>query len=367
MPSIRQVPGRRGPTPRFQPPPPDADTPSVPKLPRTRVIVVLFALSVLVSGSLARPWDGPTAGAHHDARVAPIVPAVTNKAAESGPSCPEHSILSAYFDPGSTWDQALTTASIGATIIVNVNSGPGSTLDPAYLQVVTAARATGVALLGYIDTGYAAVSRSDIDQQIGAYRRWYGITDIYFDDVSSSAFDLGYYRSISQYVRDNDAHAEVMLNPGTYPDRSYMSLGDMVMDFEGTYASFLTDRPPPWVYDYPATDFSTQVSAVPAADVTAALALSIERHSASVYLTDHTDGGTLYQQLPTYWTGELQDIEALCPRSELARSTPSGPGGTHLRGHGGGATRGAEETEIASLDIVATADAATGPGVGSRR
>jgi hypothetical protein len=300
---VGEVPGPEG----FQPTASDADTHSMPHGPWVRLLVVAL---VALSGAVALGRSGSTSEAAGRR-------AAGTSFADSSPdghaaTCPVQSLLPAYFYPGQAWQTALATATSASTIIVNPDSGPGSSQDPQYSQVIDAARSEGVQLLGYIDTGYGSLSMADVDQQVGEYQSWYGITDIYFDDVSSSAAELGYYQQATGAVRSSDPGALVMLNPGAYPDQSYMSLGDVVVDFEGPYSSFLDARPPSWVYDYPATMFASQVSGVPSTQVAATLDLAVSLHSAYVYLTDESDSQILYEQLPTYWSSELQDIQSMC-------------------------------------------------------
>ena len=173
-------------------------------------------------------------------------------------------------------------------------------------------------MVGYIATSYATIPLAEIEQQVSDYRTWYGITNIYFDEASSVANQLGYYMTASEAVRSADPGALVVLNPGDFPDPSYMSLGDVVVDFEGSYASFVNEQPPPWVYGFPSTMFASQVSGVPEDRVAAMLGLAVNHHSSYVYLTDETNSAVLYEQLPTYWSAELQDIQALCPSDNSA-------------------------------------------------
>jgi len=281
------------------------------KRPVSRMTGLIVMISIVVAGSCGQP--SAESGTHlqgtKSVSASKSLRAVTQV-------CTQHSILPAYFYPGATWQAALAAATSSSTIVVNPDSGPGSSFDPQYAQVISAARSEGVQLLGYIDTNYATVPLTTIDQEIGDYQTWYGITGIYFDESSSSASQLTYYQQATAAVRAADNDAVVMLNPGTYPDQSYMSLGDLINVFEQPYSAFVNDPPPQWVYDYPADMFSSQVSAVPSGDLQAAVSLAEARHSGYIYLTDNADTSTLYEQLPTYWTAELQDIEASCAAAD---------------------------------------------------
>ncbi len=275
--------------------------------PVSRMTGLIVMMSVVVAGSFGQP----SAEAGTLLQGTKSVSASRHLRADTQ-DCAVQSILPAYFYPGATWQTALATATSSSTIVVNPDSGPGSSFDPQYAQVIREARSKGVQLLGYIDTNFATVPLTTINQEIGDYQTWYGITGIYFDESSSGAVQLAYYQQATAAVRATEKDAVVMLNPGTYPDQSYMSLGDLINVFEQPYSAFVNDPPPQWVYDYPANMFSSQVSAVPGGDLPAAISLAEARHSGYIYLTDNADTSTLYEQLPTYWTTELQDIEASC-------------------------------------------------------
>jgi hypothetical protein len=87
-------------------------------------------------------------------------------------------LVPAYFYPagsGSDSWQALDDAAarVGVTAIVNVNSGPGDTLDPNYLAVVESLRAAGGRVLGYVHTSWggrdSAVEQADVDAYLARY------------------------------------------------------------------------------------------------------------------------------------------------------------------------------------------------------
>ena len=51
-----------------------------------------------------------------------------------------------------------------STIVVDPLSGSGTALDPLYQQVVVAARAVGVQMLGYIDTRCTTTPLADVER-----------------------------------------------------------------------------------------------------------------------------------------------------------------------------------------------------------
>ena len=246
-------------------------------------------------------------------------------------ACPQQAILPAYFYPGPTWEAALATATTGSTVVLNPDSGPGSAPDPNYDLVVSEAVAKGVRLIGYINTAYGSVSLAEVQQEIDEYRNWYGVTNIFFDSASSDVGELAYYQSAGAMVRSADPAAAVVLNPGDYPDPAYAGLGDQLVVFEGPDSQLLGEQPPAWVNDYPAAMFGALVSAVPGGQVESTIRLLATRNIADIYITDHVETSTLYEQLPSYWGTELQDIASMCG----AGVVPGGPAtaGTEASGY----------------------------------
>lgn len=281
-----------------------------PPLRRPRFLAgtVMILLAAALSGCLAA--------------AASAAPA--SEAASGAGACAERTLLPAYFYPGPAWSTALATTSAASTIIVNPDSGPGAAFDANYAAVVASARSKGARLFGYVDTHYAATALSTVQAQVQDYRSWYGIDNIFFDDVSSSASALGYYQSASQIVRTADASASVILNPGDYPSTRYATLGDILVVFEGTYQALQTTVPPTWISRYPRTMFATLVNDVPPTALDRAISLASADHSGYVYASPNTVSTTLYEQVPSYWSTELSDIAATCPPGGAATGTPPG-------------------------------------------
>jgi len=224
----------------------------------------------------------------------------------------------AYFYPGPHWQQLLSTTPAGSAVIVNPQSGPGSTSDPNYAAVVSQARAAGLVLYGYVDTMDGSVSLAVAENEIDDYARWYGITNIFFDNASTNVDELGYYQALNADVQASASGALVMLNFGTYPPEVYMSLGDMAIVFEGPYSNFVATPPPAWMSQYPSSRFGVLLTGVPASELSAAIAQSAAWNDGYVYITEMTAEPTLYEQLPSYWSDEVSMITAEC----TATSTP---------------------------------------------
>ena len=88
-----------------------------------------------------------------------------------------------------------------------------------------------------------------------------------------------------------------------------MSIGDVVMDFEGTYSQYLSLRQPGWVRKYPASKFAHTVYATPGSGLSAVLKLATSRRAGHVYVTDDS-GDNPYDTLPSYWSREASAAAA---------------------------------------------------------
>ncbi len=192
------------------------------------------------------------------------------------------------------------------------SSGAGSAPDPNYQVAVRLARAAGIRVLGYADTNYSRRPAWEVRADIRHYQEWYGIINIFLDQVSSDDSKLPYYSALASYVHGRTPGSMVMLNPGTYPDQGYLSVGDVVLVFEGSYASYLKLRAPGWAQDYPAVKFAHAIYATSGSELASALSLSRQRNAGYVYVTGGT-GPNPYSSLPAYWSSEDATIAAGCP------------------------------------------------------
>jgi len=162
-----------------------------------------------------------------------------------------------------------------------------------------------------------------VEADVRKYQAWYGVTNIFLDEVSSGSGQLAYYRQLANYVHNTNPGSAVMLNPGTYPDQQYMSVGDIVMVFENTYASYVNLQVPSWTRKYKAGKFAYAVYAASGSQMVNAIGLARQRHAGYVYVTDGT-GSQRYDSLPSYWSREVSVISA-CGN---AGSTSSGGAGS---------------------------------------
>ena len=229
----------------------------------------------------------------------------------SGRAVCERLLVPAFFSPA-YWETAIHSKKPPADMILDVSGLGAGTAPNAELQaLVKQARAAGITVLGYSSTANGERPAAQVETDVRDYAAWYGVTSIFLDVVSGRPQQLSYYKKLDSYIHRAHKGAQVWLNPGDYPDKSYMSAGDVVMVFEGTYAQYLTVQVPAWASDYPADRFLHTIYATPKSALTSALDTAQQRGAGRIYVTDLV-GSNPYQGLPSYWSAEDADAAAGC-------------------------------------------------------
>jgi hypothetical protein len=245
---------------------------------------------------------------------------------QPGPSC-QQALIPAYFYPGANWTRAIDSKPPPQIMVFDItSSGAGSAPDRNYQATVKRARAAGITLVGYANTNYTRRPAAAVETDVLHYKSWYGVTDIFLDEVSSGIGDLPYYRRLSDYIHDTNPGSLVILNPGTYPEEPYMSIGDVVMVFEDSYANYVKLDVPKWVDDYPASKFAYVIYGASSSQLADAISMSQRRHVGYIYVTPNT-GVNPYISLPSYWASE-DAIIAACAGLPIGRDYAArrGPG-----------------------------------------
>ena len=215
--------------------------------------------------------------------------------------------IPAYFPPGAGWRALQRAAPAVALAVLNPASGPGATYDPAYAATIAATRAAGIALLGYVDTAYAARDSAAVRDEIARYTAWYGVTGIFLDQASIDPATLPYYAALAETVRAAGADARVILNPGTATDEAFTRVADILLTFEDTYAAYVAHyHPAVWEARYPPERFWHLIHTTRAiAQMRHAAALSRARGAGYRYITSATLPNP-WGALPgrSYWKAE---------------------------------------------------------------
>ena len=244
----------------------------------------------------------------------------------TSPSRCQKAFVPAYFDQ-STWSRAAASRPAPSSMILNpaTGTGAGTAPDPAYQSVVKHAQAEGTTILGYSSTASGLRPIPQIEADVRNYKNWYGVTGIFLDSVNGVASELPYYEQLASYIRRVMPGSTVWLNPGIYPDQRYMSVGNVVMVFEGTYAQYLKDQVPSWARAFPTTRFANTIyGAASISEADSAITLSRSRNAGYVYVTNRA-GSDPYNALPSYWSSENTAITTGCGHGSAGGSAVTLP------------------------------------------
>jgi hypothetical protein len=197
-------------------------------------------------------------------------------------------------------------------MLLNVDSGPGTGPLSYFQTLVSQAQDAGITVLGYVSTSYGQSAISSVETQVQEYKSWYGVNGIFLDLTQGTPGEFSYYQTLANFIRSTIPHGVVWLNPGDYPDPKFMSIANVVMVFEGSYSSYLSDQVPSWISQYSPSQFAHVVYDTPASDLASAVSLSRERRAGHLFVTDLSVPGNPYGALPSYWSQEVGAIAAPC-------------------------------------------------------
>ena len=274
----------------------------------TRPVTVVTAVAVTVlvaAGAAVGITVGVTSGIHSTGCQQIFVPA--------------------YFD-GSIWTQATSSRPAPSTMILNpaTGVGAGAAPNPAYQAVVKRAQAAGSTVLGYSSTADGQRPIAQVEADVRNYKAWYGVTGIFLDVVNGVPGELSYYQHLASYIHRTIPGSSVWLNPGIYPDQQYMSVGNVIMVFEGTYAQYRNFQEPAWAHEFPATRFANTIyGATSSAQANSAISLAKSRNAGYVYVTNLA-GSNPYDALPSYWSSEKTALTTGCAAAAHASADASG-------------------------------------------
>src|SRR6202167_4620693 len=207
----------------------------------TRRVTVVVIVAILVLGAAA----GITAKLTTQNKVA-IVPST---------SChPQHAFVPAFFYASGIWQQAADTKPVPSYMILDISGlGAGSSPVGHFQSIVKKEQAAGVTILGYSSTAYGSRPLSQIEADVRHYKAWYGVSDVFLDEVKGIRSQLPYYRKLADYIRTAGSGTSISINPVDLPDPSHMSVSNGMWASEGVSTAYHKSDVPSWFFDYKPT------------------------------------------------------------------------------------------------------------------
>ncbi|MDC0772080.1 spherulation-specific family 4 protein [Streptomyces sp. HD] len=145
------------------------------------------------------------------------------------------------------WDAIIAAAPRLHGVVLNPANGPGEIPDPAFAEVAARLRDSGadVRVLGYADTDYGRRPYADVVRDIARHRDWYGTDGVFLDQVAAGRAEFGHYQRIAAAAWAAGC-GTLVLNHGTAPHPSYARIADVLVTFEGTWATYTRLGPQQW-------------------------------------------------------------------------------------------------------------------------
>jgi hypothetical protein len=216
-------------------------------------------------------------------------------------------------------------------VIFNPASGPGtSPVDPNYVDStghgpLVDLLATGAPVYGYVATTNATKPIANAKAEIALYydtSYWRGqlihLNGIFFDEMSNDLADVAYYQALRDAVRQQDAAAYIIGNPGlsstinpsnqtTYTAVDYGTVFNAMIVFEDYESLFSTGyTAPTWENANGAAQLAMVVHTTPdALRMRETMSRAFARDAALLYITDATEPNP-YDVLPQFWGAETQ-------------------------------------------------------------
>jgi len=165
------------------------------------------------------------------------------------------------------WSTLETTASnytnVSFIVIINVNSGPGTSQESSYVNALSSFRSSNVKFLGYVytmknlnETSFR--NNTEIEQDVDSWYDFYGpyLSGIFFDEAPNRWTDakegstlggrtaeVAFYQNLSTYVKSktNGNGTLVALNPGSPCWEEFYDYSDFVVILESNIVKYLGD------------------------------------------------------------------------------------------------------------------------------
>ncbi len=238
----------------------------------------------------------------------------------------------AYFWSATQWDRLLVSSAELRYVVMNPESGPGTMSYPTFVTRVAVVRSQGATVVGYVDTNYGARSFAAVKADIDKYRAWYGVNAFFFDQTPYECTQISYYQDIENYVRAQ-AGGFIFHNPGMNPQECYLGVADVVVNFEGSEASYSGWTPAPYAAGYPANRFWHIVYSVDPTHASALLSTAASRNGGLVFLTEQ-DMPNPFTVIPTdaLWSAQTPTRAGRqpAPQASPPSTTVPAPNATRL-------------------------------------
>ena len=242
--------------------------------------------------------------------------------------------IAAYVSPGAgstlsaSW-QAIIDAkalypNVAANVIINPNSGPGSTINTNgnYTNAVQRANNAGLTVIGYVFTDYGARAQSAVIADVSKYFTWYnslasdgnGIDGIFLDEMVNNGTSVSYYTNITNTIKNTwGKDLVVQGNPGAPTIPVYIGTVDQIMFAETNGSIPSNSQLTGWYQNYDKRNFVYSAYAVSSLNTTR-LAETTD-YVSGFYVTSglFNDPGGPWKTIPSYLNSQFEVANSVSP------------------------------------------------------
>ena len=198
------------------------------------------------------------------------------------------------------------------TVIVNPENGHFRDEDENYSDGIKSLIDANIKVIGYVYTGYGERLEEDIIDDMEAWSsiyKEYGVSGIFFDEVSKDSDNLDYYRRLSSEAKSRDLNF-IILNPGTTTDQSYIdsNIANIVISCEYKYSKLIDN--PPSTYNKPTktTELSLLIYKMEDNKVDDLISFAREHSFKHIYFTEDGFDGNPWNTLSIYFEDEISKL-----------------------------------------------------------
>lgn len=220
------------------------------------------------------------------------------------------------------WKQVASAGKkVPIVAIINPNNGPDSkSPNVDYQQGLKDLHQSGVKIVGYVHSGYGKRDLSLVKADIDLYLKYFNVDGIFVDETASSKDKLEYYNQIYKHIKSQPKSLQVIINPGTDLDESYIKkpVADVAVIFENEQKVWSKYHPPVYTKHYSSQHFAALIHTTANSQL---MKTTLDRAANSnfgyVYITNDSTNSpnhNPWDTLPSYWQSQVDYIQKLNDR-----------------------------------------------------
>jgi Spherulation-specific family 4 len=217
------------------------------------------------------------------------------------------------------WKQVAAAAQrVPIVAIINPNNGPDRSPPNAdYQQGIKDLHQANVKTIGYVRSNYGKRSLKAVKADIDLYFKHFNVDGIFIDESASARDKLDYYQQLYKYIKSQSDRYQVIINPGTNADESYVSrsVADVVVMFENQQREWNHYHPPAYTKKYPPQHFAALIHTTSNSRLMkTTLDRAAKERFGYIYITNdstETANNNPWDTLPIYWHSQVEYIQKL--------------------------------------------------------